>query len=234
MAEHIPQFSSLFYLLRDGYEDSTRRIMMGEQGKTNQLSEEVIRLQKENKQLKNEKRSVDMQKFSKMEVKNKMLESQLRQQEMSHSLDLKHLEDVSKRQVEKHKKEAEKYKQEKNNLMREIKRMRKWEEQIVERIDLDELDLHTDRLGGLFPPQTDRPSSANGSADEAPVPPLDFQRIYEWREALNAEEEEEEEVEGELDEEEEDDVHSSNREFFYSGTEINSDASNERKDSLER
>lgn len=232
LGEHMPQLASLFYLLRDGYEDSTRRIMMGERGKMNQLSEEVIRLQKEIKQLKNDKRQVDLQKYSKLEVKNKMLESQLRQQEMSHSLDLKHVEDVSKRQVEKFKKEAEKYKQEKCNLMKEIKRMRKWEEQIVERIDLDELDLHTDRLGGLFPPQTDRPSSANRSDTEAPVPPLDFQRIYEWREALNAEEEEEEE--GELDEEEEDDVHTENREFFYDGTEIDSTASDKRKDSLER
>lgn len=58
---------------------------------------------------------------------------------------------------------------------------------------------------------------------KAPVPPLDFQRIYEWREALNAEEEEEEE--GELEEEEEDDVHSENKEFFHSGTVIDSEAS---------
>jgi len=41
---------------------------------------------------------------------------------------------------------------EKANLLRDIRRMRKWEEQIVERIDLDELGLHTDRLGVLFPP----------------------------------------------------------------------------------
>jgi len=58
----MPSLSNLFFTLRDEYEDATRRIMTGDRVQMNQLSEEVIRLQRETKKLRAEKRSVDLQK----------------------------------------------------------------------------------------------------------------------------------------------------------------------------
>lgn len=65
-------------MLRDEYEDATRRIMTGDRVQMNQLSEEVIRLQRESKQLRSEKRTADLEKrLSEAQMKNKLLESQL-------------------------------------------------------------------------------------------------------------------------------------------------------------
>jgi len=56
------------------------------------------------------------------------------------------------------------------------------------------------------------------------VPALDFSKIYEWREQQNEEEGEEMEVEEE-EFEEESDVRTEFKDFFYNGTEIESQIS---------
>lgn len=65
------------------------------------------------------------------------------------------------------------------------------------------------------------------------IPPLNFDKIYEWREEQNNQNSDEE-FEEEEEEEEDEDLRSANKKFFYDGSALVSDDSQNRRDSLQR
>ena len=71
--------------------------------------------------------------------------------------------------------------------------MKNREEEILKWLDLDELDLQTERLKMFMKPmsETSNKQSTRRKKKVAPVPALDFTKIYEWRDQQNDEEEEE-------------------------------------------
>lgn len=56
--------------------------------------------------------------------------------------------------------------------------MKNREEEILKRLDLDELDLQTERLKMFMKPESEMSQSEEEKV--APVPKLDFTKIYEW------------------------------------------------------
>lgn len=62
----------------------------------------------------------------------------------------------------------------------------KWDNEILKWLDLDDIDLHSDRLKMFMKPEDSessiRPSVKWKLAKKNPVPALDFTKIYEWRE----------------------------------------------------
>ncbi len=109
--------------------------------------------------------------------------------------------------------------------MSEVKWLKSQTEEILKRLDLDEIDLQTERLKIFF---TSGANSWKSSLKkELLVPRLDFSKIFEWREQQNQEEEEEELDEEEF--EEEDDIKSEYNEYFAAGTDLHTDSSATRK-----
>lgn len=66
-------------------------------------------------------------------------------------------------------------------LRKEIKQIRRRNEEVIKRLDLDEIDLVTERLK-VFMGETITERSLK---KERPVPSLDFSKIYQWREKQN-------------------------------------------------
>jgi hypothetical protein len=100
------------------------------------------------------------------------------------------------------------------------------EEEIIKRIDLDEIDLVTERLE-VYGVDSKKPSDKKPKKKHTKVPKLDLYKVQKMREKDDEEEEYEEE-----EEEAEEDIKSSQKQYFKEGSAVVSDDSFEREKEL--
>lgn len=113
-----------------------------------------------------------------------------------------------------------------NNYKEQIEWLKNREEEIIKRMDLNEIDLVTERLK-IFGFETDEKPAKQKVKKHPKVPKLDFEKIMKMREEDEEEyEEEEEEVEVE------EDVKSSQKQFLHDGSALVSDDSFDRREEL--
>lgn len=113
----------------------------------------------------------------------------------------------------------------------QIEWYRKREVEIIKRMDLDEIDLITERLSVFGVDVSRRREEAKRNYPR--IPKLDIEKCYK----IKQREDEEGEDEGEYEEEEieiEEDIKSSQKKFFQDGSALVSDASAERREELKR
>lgn len=174
IAELHPSSYKFFNFIKEGVQDWLQRILSRENFKNISLLDAVQKTKNEITKVKVEREGIEW-KLNEIQDKQKLLKE-------------------ADEQYKELKSQFKKWEQDKKKFVSQIEWLKSREEEIIKRMDLDEIDLYTDRLG-VFGVEVSEDKRPHKSQKHPRVPQLDLEKIYKMREEDDEYEEEEEESE---------------------------------------
>jgi hypothetical protein len=192
---------NFFSFIKEGIFDCMKRILSREKFKNISLMDTLMKINKE----------VDKTKIEREALECKLIEMKEKQMLYKQA-------DIEYKEL---KKQYVKCEHDRKKFTEQIDWLKDREEEVIKRMDLNEIDLFTERLGiyGVDVPEEQNPKPMKRHPK---VPRLDFEKLYQMMEYDNEEEYEEEE------EEAEEDVKSSQKKYLQDGSALVSNDSEER------